>query len=102
MLQKSRLYRRSGLDRLRDGGLLRDVGQRRFLPIVKRCGQCDGAHDAVGSAFVLVQLHVDVNRAQLPSFARGNHAQRDRGACSQAREQELVGGGSRVRAAARS
>src|SRR3989454_10374944 len=49
----------------------------------------------------LFRSEVDVNRTKLPSLAPGNHAQRDRGACGQAREQEFVGGRSRVRAAAR-
>src|SRR2546427_5300393 len=101
-LRKFRFYGRAGLDRLRDGSLLGDIGQRRLLAVVQRPGERDRPRDAVAAAFgVFVQLEVDVNRAKLPSFARGNHAQRDRGACGQAREQEVVGGRSRVRAAAR-
>src|SRR6267378_3866069 len=101
-LRKFRLYGRAGLDRLRDGSLLGDIGQRRLLAVVQRPGERDGPRDAVAAAFgVFVQLEVDVNRTQLPSLAPGNPAQRDRGACAQAREQEFVGGRSRVRAAAR-
>src|SRR6267378_6699844 len=100
-LRKFRLYGRAGLDRLRDGSLLGDIGQRRLLAVVQRPVDRDGPRDAVAAAFgVFVQLEVDVNRTKLPSLAPGNHAQRDRGACGQAREQELVGGRSRVRAAA--
>src|SRR5437879_8300575 len=101
-LREFSLYGRAGLDRLRDGSLLGDIGQRRLLPIVQRPSKRDGSRDAVAAAFgVFVQLEVDVNRTELPSFARGNHAQRDRGTCGQAREQELIGRQSRVRAAAR-
>src|SRR6267378_2474405 len=100
-LREFRLYGRAGFDRLRDGSLLDDIGQGRLLAVVQRPGERDGPRDAVAAAFgVFVQLEVDVNRTELPPFARGNHAQRDRGACGQAREQELVGGRSRVRAAA--
>jgi len=59
------------LDRLRDGSLLGDVGERRFLLIVQRAGERDDPRDAVGGNLRrLVQLDIDVNRAEVPPFAR--------------------------------